>query len=265
MSQIEKTFERLRSRGQAALMPFFVAGDPDLERTAALVLKAAEAGADIIELGIPFSDPLADGPTIQAAAQRALKNGVTLRDGLSLAGHLCGKTPPLVLMTYFNPVFKYGMPAFAAECRRCAVAGVIIPDLPPQEAGPWKKEAQKAGLDTIFLAAPTSSLQRLKTVSRSSSGFIYYVTVTGVTGARKNLPRELEMGVRQLKGMTDKPVAVGFGISTPQQAGELRRFADGVIVGSAITKIVEESSQNGGLIERVGTFISSLAGAVHRL
>lgn len=263
MSRVESTFKRLKNKGQAALVPFFVAGDPDLESTEALVLKAAEAGADIIELGIPFSDPLADGPTIQAASQRALQNGVALKDVLGLARRLQGKTPPLFLMTYFNPVFKYGLPSFAAECQKAAIAGVIIPDLPPEEAGPWKKEAQKVGLDTVFLAASTSSLQQLKKISRQSSGFIYYVSVTGVTGSRENLSPELEMSVRQLKGLTRKPVAVGFGISTPQQAKDIRHFADGVIVGSAIVKIVEEESKNDSLMERVGTFISSLARAVH--
>jgi tryptophan synthase alpha chain len=262
MNRIEQTFKRLKRRGQAALIPFIVAGDPDLKTTEALVIRMAESGADIVELGVPYSDPLADGPTIQAASQRALQKGVNLEDIFGLAKKLKDITSPLVLLTYFNPIFRYGLKAFAENCQRSGIAGVIIPDLPPEEARPWIEEARKLGVDTIFLAAPTSPPERIRLVSKFSRGFIYYVSITGVTGARGKLPEELKSAVRRIKAESKKPVAVGFGISTPDQAKEVSRFADGVIVGSAVVKIVEEEAGNEGLIHRVGDFISSLAAAV---
>jgi len=262
MNKIEKTFKRLKSKGQAALIPFIVAGDPDLETTEAVVLKMATSGADIIELGVPYSDPLADGPTIQAASQRALQNGVTLEEIFGMAGRLKKTAPPLVIMTYFNPVFQYGLKAMARDCQGSGVAGVIIPDLPPEEARPWIEEAKKFELATIFLATPTSPPARIRMASRYSRGFIYYVSVTGVTGVRGSVPEELGVAVGRIREQTRKPVAVGFGISTPEQAKEVSGFADGVIVGSAIVKIIEESSGKEEMIDRVGTFVSSLAAAM---
>jgi tryptophan synthase alpha chain len=262
MNRIEQTFRRLKINGRAALIPFVVAGDPDLESTEALVNRMAESGADIIELGVPYSDPLADGPTIQAASQRALQNGVNLESIFTLTKKLKGRTPPLILMTYFNPIFQYGVKAFAEDCQRSGIAGVIIPDLPPEEARPWVEEARKLKVDTIFLAAPTSSSERIKLVSKVSRGFIYYVSLTGVTGARGKLSDELEPAVRRIKEQSQKPVAVGFGISTAEQAKEVVRFADGVIVGSAVVKIVEEGGKKEELAHRVGVFISSLAAAM---
>jgi tryptophan synthase alpha chain len=262
MNRIEQTFKRLKRSGRAALIPFIVAGDPDLETTEALVIKMAESGADIIELGVPYSDPLADGPTIQAASQRALQKGVNLEGIFGLAKKLKEITPPLVLLTYFNPIFRYGLKAFAENCQGSGIGGVIIPDLPPEEARPWIEEARKLGVDTIFLAAPTSPPERIRLVSKLSRGFIYYVSITGVTGVRGKLPEELKSAVRRIKEGSKKPVAVGFGISTPDQAKEVSRFADGVIVGSAVVKIVEEEGKNDKLAERVGVFISSLAAAI---
>ena len=261
MNRIERIFKGLKNK-RAALIPFVVAGDPDLKTTEALVLKMAEAGADIIELGVPFSDPLADGPTIQAASQRALQNGVNLKDIFSLAERLKGINTPLVLMTYFNPVFHYGLKEFAEGCGRSGIDGVIIPDLPPEEAGPWMGEARRMGLDTIFLVAPTSPPDRIKLVSRCSQGFIYYVSVTGVTGPRENLPDELEQAVKGIKEQSKKRVAVGFGISTPEQAKRISLFADGIIVGSAIVKMIEENLKNPELIDRVKDFVSSFAKAL---
>lgn len=262
MRRIEQTFKRLKRKGQAALIPFIVAGDPDLETTEALVIRMFESGADIIELGVPYSDPLADGPTIQAASQRALQKGVNLEDIFGLAKKLKEITPPLVLLSYFNPIFRYGVKAFAEECQRSGIDGVIVPDLPPEEAQPWIEEARKLGVDTIFLVAPTSPPGRIRLVSKVSRGFIYYVSLTGVTGARGKLPEELKSAVRRIKEESKKPVAVGFGISTPEQVKEVSRFADGVIVGSAVVKIVEEEAGNDGLVHRVGVFVSSLAAAI---
>ena len=217
MSRIDHTFNALKNKGQSALIPFIMAGDPDIETTEDLVLKMAEAGADIIELGVPFSDPLSDGPTIQSASQRALQNGTNLKSILQLTERLKGISTPLVLMTYFNPIFKYGLKKFAEDCQKNGVDGVIIPDLPPEEADLWIREARRMGLDTIFLIAPTSPPSRIGLVSRCSRGFIYYVSVTGVTGAREKLPVELELAVKAVKEQSKKRVAVGFGISTPEQ------------------------------------------------
>jgi len=262
MSRIDRTFNVLKNKGQSALIPFVMAGDPDIKTTEALVFKMAEAGADIIELGVPFSDPLADGPTIQSASQRALQNGVNLKDIFSLTERLKGIDTPLVLMTYFNPVFRYGIREFAEGCQRSGVDGVIIPDLPPEEAGPWIQEARRVGLDTIFLIAPTSPPGRIRLVSRCTRGFIYYVSITGVTGTRQKLPEELELAVKGIKEQSKKRVAVGFGVSTPEQAKAISLFADGVIVGSAIVKIIEENLKNPELTDRVRDFVSSFAKAL---
>jgi tryptophan synthase alpha chain len=261
MNRMEWVFKKLRNK-RAAFIPFVVAGDPDLKTTEALVLKMAECGADIIELGVPFSDPLADGPTIQMASQRALKNGVNLKEIFRMAERLKGISTPLVLMTYFNPVFQYGLKSFAEDCHRHGIDGVIIPDLPPEEAGPWIKEARRFELGTIFLIAPTCSPERIRLASRTSRGFLYYVSITGITGARGKLPDHLEPALKQIKEQSRKPVAVGFGISTPEQVKEVSRIADGVIVGSAIVKMIEEHPEGSDLVNRVGDFVSSLAGGL---
>jgi tryptophan synthase alpha chain len=222
----------------------------------------AERGADIIELGVPFSDPLADGPTIQTASQRALKNGVNLKEIFRMAERLKGISTPLVLMTYFNPVFQHGLKNFAEDCLRHGIDGVIIPDLPPEEAEPWIREAQPFKVDTIFLLAPTSPPDRVKLASRYSRGFLYYVSITGVTGVRGNLPDGLETTVGEIRKCSQMPVAVGFGISTPEQVKEVSRFANGVIVGSVIVKMIEENLQQPDLVNKVGDFVSSLSGAL---
>ena len=261
MSRIERVFKGFKNK-RAVLIPYVVAGDPDLKTTEALILKMTEAGADMIELGVPFSDPLADGPTIQAGSQRALKNGVDLKSIFALTERLKGNSTPLILMTYFNPVLHYGLKDFAESCGRSGIDGVIIPDLPPEEAGQWMREARRIGLDTIFLIAPTSPPDRIKSVSRCSRGFIYYVSVTGVTGAREKLPEELERTVKAIKEQSKKRVAVGFGISTPEQAQRISLFADGIIIGSAIVKMIEESIGSPELTDKVRDFVSSFANAV---
>jgi tryptophan synthase alpha chain len=261
MNRIEKVFKGLKNK-RAALILFVVAGDPDLKTTEVLVLKMAEAGADMIELGVPFSDPLADGPTIQAASHRALQNGVDLRAIFALADRLKGVSTPLILMTYFNPVLHFGLKDFAESCGRSGIDGVIISDLPPEEAGPWMGEGRRIGLDTIFLVAPTSPPDRIKLVSRCSQGFIYYVSVTGVTGARERLPEELGPAVKRIKEQSKKRVAVGFGISTPEQAQKLSLFADGIIIGSAIVKMIEENLKNPELTDKVRDFVYSFTNAL---
>ncbi|MDP3111022.1 MAG: tryptophan synthase subunit alpha [Thermodesulfovibrionales bacterium] len=244
MNRIERTFKELKSLNKKAFIPYIMAGDPSVERTKELVLVLEECGADIIELGVPFTDPLADGPTIQRAAERALKEGVTLKGVLTLVKDLRTKTRvPLVLMTYYNPVFKYGEERFVKDAKDAGVDGVIIPDLPPDEAGELIKTAKKAGLATIFLLAPTSTEDRIKKVATASRGFIYYVSMTGITGAQILLDGSIGKSINNIRSITDKPVAVGFGISTPEEARTVSGISDGVIVGSAIVRKIQEAPE----------------------
>jgi len=241
-SRIEKTFKRLKKEGKKAFIPYVMAGDPSLERTKEIVLLFEECGADIVELGVPFSDPLADGPTIQRASERALKNGVTLRKVVSLVKDLRQVTRiPTVLMTYYNPVFKYGIDNFIKDAKDAGVDGMIVPDLPPDEAEDFIQQSRKAAIDTIFLLAPTSTEDRIKKVAKASSGFIYYVSITGITGSSLLLDGSMEELILNIRKYTDRPIAVGFGVSTPVEASAVARVSDGVIVGSAIVKRLHET------------------------
>ena len=242
MSRIEKTFKRLKNEGKKAFIPYIMAGDPSLEKTKDIVHLFEECGADIVELGVPFSDPLADGPTIQRASEKALKNGVTLKNVIALVKELRQKTRvPIVLMTYYNPVFKYGEKNFVEDAKDAGVNGIIIPDLPPDEAEDFIKISRKLKLDTIFLLAPTSDNGRIKKVAKASRGFIYYVSITGITGADLLLDGSMEVLISKIRKHTDKPIAVGFGVSTPEEASTVARISDGVIIGSAIVKRLHET------------------------
>ena len=239
MSRLPATFAAL---DRPALIPFLMAGDPDLETSARLLRTAAHAG-DILEVGVPFSDPIADGPTIQRAGQRALAAGTTLRDVLTLVRGLRGDSAvPIVLLTYFNPVVKYGIERFCSDARAVGVDGIVVPDLPTDEADALIPTARAAGLDTIFLVAPTTSDSRIRLAAERSRGFLYCVSLTGVTGTRAEVPPEVEDLVGRVKAQTSLPVCVGFGVSTPQQAQAIGRLADGVIVGSALVGLVERSA-----------------------
>jgi tryptophan synthase alpha chain len=256
--RIEAVFQQLQARGEKALIPFITAGDPDLETTRALALEVASRGADLLELGIPFSDPLADGPTIQASSTRAIKGGVHLADVLELGGQLRRQSDlPLILMGYYNPVLQYGLERTAKEAARLGVDGFIIPDLPPEEAGPWRQAALAEGLAPIFLAAPTTGPERLKNLGRLTRGFLYYVSVTGITGARDRLPPDLVAALTQVRTLVKCPVAVGFGISTPEQVKLLAPHVDGVVVGSAIVQRVAKLKGQ-ELLREVGDFIARL-------
>jgi tryptophan synthase alpha chain len=258
VKRIDETFRRLTKRGEKALIPFITAGDPDLATTKALALEMAKRGADLIELGIPFSDPLADGPTIQAASNRALKVGTHLQEVLELAGQLRQETEiPLVLMGYYNPILQYGLERTAQEAKRLGVDGFIIPDLPLEEAGPWRQAALAAGLAPIYLAAPTSGAARIKKAGHLTRGFLYYVSVTGITGARQALPADLVASLQEVRSLVKCPLAVGFGISTPEQVQGLAPYVDGVVVGSAIVLRVARL-RGPELIKEVGDFIASL-------
>ncbi len=260
MSRIKNTFNRLRNKGETALIPYIMAGDPDLAATKTLLSEMEEAGADIIELGAPFSDPLADGPTIQKAAIRSLRNRTSIADVLGLVADVRkASNIPLILMTYYNLIFKYGEERFVKDAAAAGLDGVILPDLPPEEAGTLIPAAKKAGLDMIFLLAPTSTDDRIKLVSKVSQGFIYYVSLTGVTGARAGVQSSIKDSLQKIKQVSDKPVAVGFGISTPDQAAQVAGWgADGVIVGSALVKVIEEHAGSPELIGKAAAFVKAL-------
>lgn len=258
-SRLDATFAALRARRERALVPYFTAGDPSIAATRQLVVEAARRGADVIELGIPFSDPLADGPVIQRATQRALAAGVTLPRVLELVREMRGEVSvPLVFLTYYNPILAFGLKAFCRTAVEAGIDGVIVADLPPEEAGPLQVEAEPAGLDLVHLVAPTSTPERMRRIARASQGFIYMVSLTGVTGERAALAPELSQQLRALRAITTKPICVGFGISTPAQAREVGRVADGVIVGSAIVRLVEQHGATPDLLARVGDFIAAL-------
>lgn len=257
MNRIEKTFKKLKAQDKKAFIPYIMAGDPSTGGTIETVLLLEKCGADIIEIGVPFTDPLADGPTIQRAAERALKAGVTLRKVISLVAELREATQiPVVLMTYYNPVFKYGEERFVADAVNAGADGVIIPDLPPDEAQAIIKTSKRKGLATVFLLAPTSTYDRIRLAAKASRGFIYYVPITGITGASLLLDDSIKESVNNIKNVSDKPVAVGFGISGPAEARAIAAIADGVIVGSAIVKKFHEQP------EEVEKFIKSLREAI---
>jgi tryptophan synthase alpha chain len=241
-SRVSETFQRLRREGRKAFIPYIMSGDPSLQKTKEVVLLFEECGADIVELGVPFSDPLADGPTIQRASERALQKGTTLRSVISLVSELRRTTQiPIILMTYFNPAFRYGAEKFVTDAKNAGVDGVIIPDLPPDEAGDFILASRRNRFDTIFLLAPTSTENRILKVTKASRGFIYYVSVTGITGASLLLDGSMEMLIAHIRKYTESPVAVGFGVSTPDEAARVAQLSDGVIVGSAIVKRLSEN------------------------
>jgi tryptophan synthase alpha chain len=261
LNRIDKLFARLKETNKKALMPYLMAGYPGIEMSGDLLVAVAEAGADLVEFGIPYSDPLADGPTIQAAADVALKNKVNTDIVFELVKKAREKTQiPIVLMTYYNTIYRYGLERFAKNAAECGADGVISPDLPPEEAAPWKAAADKYGLATVMLAAPTSTNERLKKVAGASQGFVYCVSLTGVTGARANLPANLADFIKRVRSVTDEPLAVGFGISRPEQARQISQSADGVIIGSALISLIEKSGKN--CKEAAKSYISEIKGAM---
>jgi tryptophan synthase alpha chain len=245
---IQRRFAWLRQRGRCALMPFLVAGDPDLEHTRRTLLALQEAGADLIELGIPYSDPLADGPVIQAAAGRALAAGTTPGAVLELLANLGGSLEiPVVLFTYSNPLLNRGMEAFCQQAAAAGAAGLVVPDLPLEEAEKLSPIAAAHGLDLVLLVAPTTPPERMARIHAASRGFTYLVSVTGVTGMRSSVEQRVEPLLRQLRALPGPPVAVGFGISAPEQAAQVRRWgAEGAIIGSALVKRMAEARAAGG-------------------
>jgi len=262
MSRIADKFAELKKNQGKCLITFVTAGDPDLDMTCALIPEMEKSGADIIELGVPFSDPMADGPTIQRSSERALAAGTTLEAILAMVKKVRRVSQvPIILMGYFNPVFRYGTRKFAADAVDAGVDGVLLVDLPPEEACDFKKEAFAQGLDIIFLLTPTSDDSRIEKVARLASGFVYYVSVTGVTGARRDVADSVLTSVGQIKKRIDLPVAVGFGIADPAQAAKVAGVADGVVVGSALVKLFEEF-RGQELINKAGSFIAELKAGI---
>jgi tryptophan synthase alpha chain len=251
MGRIGARFARRRAERRPAFVAFLTAGDPSPDRTISAARELEEGGADVLELGVPFSDPLADGPVIQRASERALARGVTLSSVLQLVRRIReGSDLPLVLFSYFNPMLQHGLERLAGEAKEAGVDAVLATDLPPEEAGEWLTPARAADLDTVFLASPTSPADRLRRVAEASRGFVYAVSRTGVTGERPSLSADARPLVERLRALSDVPVAIGFGIATPEQVQEAAALADGVVVGSALVRFLEDEPQ-GDLAGRV--------------
>ncbi len=264
---LAERFEELRAQGRAAFCPFFTVGYPTVRASIRLAAEASAGGADVIEVGVPFSDPLADGPTIQAASQRALEGGVRLSDAFSVTRAIReggGALP--VLMTYFNPIHYIGIERFVDEAAGAGAAGLIVPDLPHEEAGSLRAAAAKRGIDLIALVAPTTPKARIGEIAGHATGFLYLVAVTGVTGARSRVDAGLERFVTRVRQETDLPLCIGFGISTPEQARAVARIADGFIVGSALVDSIERSWEEGedACVEALSKRLEAYLGATRR-
>lgn len=263
MNRIEQRFQALRAKGETAFIPYITAGHPSLEQTERIVYALEAAGADVIEFGIPFSDPVGDGPVIQEAAQEAIRGGASLRAVLALIKKLRAKTQvPILLFSYVNPVLAYGVEAFARDAAAAGADGVLCVDLPPEEAIEYKAALDANGLCTVFLIAPTSTDERIELIARQCSGFIYYVSRMGVTGERSSLAADLNEALARIHRHTDKPVAVGFGISTPEQARQVAGLAEAVVVGSAIVRVVAKAGTGPEAAEAVRAFAQELAQAI---
>jgi tryptophan synthase alpha chain len=264
MNRIDARFAELKAQGKAALIPFVEAGDPDLDTTFQLLHALEQNGADLIELGVPFSDPMADGPTIQRASQCALSGGASLPRVLELIHEFRRQSEiPLVLFGYYNPVFHFGPQRLARAARKAGVDGLLCVDLPPEESHELKPWIKREELDQIFLLAPTSGEERIRFVARAARGFIYYVSVTGVTGARRRFVEPLEKQVARIRRHTALPIAVGFGISTPEQASWIASFADGVVVASALIDYMDGARRKPERIRRAGQFVARLKRAMN--
>ncbi len=259
MSRIQKNFGELKHSGRGAFIPFITVGDPDLATTEHLLVELAKAGADIIEMGVPFSDPVADGEVIQRASERALRKGVTAHDALTCARNVRQHIDvPIVLFSYFNPLLQFGPEPFAPAARHAGIDAVLVTDLIPEEAESWTQNLLQHQLDPIFLVAPTTSDKRLARIAQQAHGFIYAVSRAGVTGERDEMTRDAEDLVKRVRSVSDLPVAVGFGISTAEQVRAVWRFADAAVVGSAIVREIERLTGEANLVNRIGEFARSL-------
>jgi tryptophan synthase alpha chain len=263
VDRLKAAFDRCRAAGESALVTYVMSGDPDPSTSTAMALACVAGGADVLELGVPFSDPIADGPTIQAAAQRALARGTTLDDVFEVAEKVRAKSQiPIALMGYLNPMIARGVDRLMAGCKKAGVDALIIPDLLPEEAGELAAAADTAGVKLVFLLAPTSNPKRVEAAARAATGFVYFVSVTGVTGARATVPAEIGPTVAAIRAATPLPVVIGFGVSSPEQAKAMGSLADGVVVGSAIVNRIAEGGAKAARAERVTRFVRSLKKAL---
>lgn len=261
--RIEKKFLELKRTKKKALVIYLTAGDPDMETTYRLILGLAYSGVDILEIGVPFSDPTADGPIIQAASQRALRNGVTLSailDMIATFRNVCDI--PIVLFGYYNPIFSMGNQDFATQARKSGVDGILVVDLPYEESQELRQYTDIQHMDFISLIAPTTSNERIKMISENATGFLYYISVTGVTGAKKPRPDKIKIEVEKIKTITTLPLVIGFGISTPGKAAEISPYADGIVIGSAVVKLIEESACRNDLLKNVSSYIKDIKNAI---
>jgi tryptophan synthase alpha chain len=263
MTSVSACFKSLHDSSQCALIPFITAGDPDLKTTAEALRILDESGADLIELGVPYSDPLADGPTIQAAATRALQQGVRLDDVLEMVKEVAPQLKaPIILFTYYNPILNRGIESFLKQIAGVGIKGLVVPDLPLEEAQSLLTPAAEIGIEVVLLVAPTSSKERIEAIAHQSQGFIYLVSVTGVTGVRNQIESRVQDILQQMRTVTDKPIGVGFGISQPEQARQIKDWgADAVIVGSAFVKRLADGTPAEGL-SAIGEFCQSLKSAI---
>lgn len=263
MGRIENKFSSLNSKNEKALIVYLTAGDPSLSVTKELILSLEKAGADILEIGVPFSDPTADGPVIQAASQRALKNGTTLKGVLNLVADIRRVSEiPVVLFGYFNPIFAYGVKKFAKSAQKAGVDGVLVVDLPPEEAQELRIYSDAAGLDFISLVAPTTGKNRLKTILQSATGFLYYISITGVTGTAAPKTADIAREVAIIRKLTKMPIAVGFGISNAAQAKEIGAVADGIVIGSAVVKLIDQNRDSDNLVKIVADYAKEMKHAL---
>jgi tryptophan synthase alpha chain len=263
LTRLREALETTRAAGRAALVPYLTAGDPSLDATVEYAGALVDGGADVLELGVPFSDPLADGPVIQRAAERALAAGTRVRDVIDVAGRIrAAHDVPLVVMTYLNPVLRYGWERFCADAAAAGVAGTILTDVPPEEAGPFRAAAEANGLGTVFLVAPTSGPERIRAAVEVTTGFLYCVTRLGVTGERSELAGSFREVLETVRAISDVPVGLGFGISTPEQAREAGRHADAVIVGSALVALAAGAGSPAAAAEALRDAARGLRGAL---
>jgi len=262
MTRIEKKFQELDAANRKAFIPYITAGDPNLKTTADIILALDRAGADIIEVGVPFSDPIADGPVIQRSTERALASRTTLRDILRMGAEIRKKSQvPMLIFSYYNPLFHYGLNRLAEEATAAGFDGILATDLTVEESAPFVESMAKAGLNTVFLVAPTSSPDRIRKIAQASTGFLYAVSRTGVTGEQQELSGELKDFLRLLRKHTDVPIAVGFGISRPEHLQAVWQEADGAVVGSAVVRQIEEHAAHADVADRVAAFTQWLKGA----
>ena len=259
MKRIENKFVELRTRNEKALIVYLTAGDPSLDITKQLIFALEKAGVDILEIGVPFSDPTADGPVIQAAAQRSLKAGTTLEGVLKMVAEVRKVSNiPIVLFGYFNPIFAYGVKKFAQAARNAGVDGVLVVDLPYEEAKELRDYTDAVGIDFISLIAPTTDKERLKKIVSKASGFLYYISITGITGTTAPKISNIKVEVEKIRKITKRPIAVGFGISKPEQAREIGHFADGVVIGSAVVRMIDENKNKKNLIRIVSDYVTDI-------